>query len=254
MRWQQPRVRVRRVNEPAGTRLGPRLAALAAAISEGSRVADVGTDHGALPIWLARTGRAAFCLATEKDARLLARVSRPPDGAPWGGRLGYRAGDGLAAVRRSDGIDTVVLAGLGSKTIVGILEAPEAASLAPGRLVLQPRTDEALLRRWLSAHGWCLVLEQLTVERGRAHVTIAAEPGDDGALYRHPALSRSDLLAAGPLLVRARPPELLRAWGRQRDRLDAIVRAGGAGPAMARAERELARAERVLAVISRRGG
>ncbi|HEX4825178.1 MAG TPA: SAM-dependent methyltransferase, partial [Candidatus Polarisedimenticolaceae bacterium] len=62
--------------------LSPRLAALAAAIAPGSRVADVGSDHGLLPLWLARTGRAAFCLVTEKTEALLERVERPPAQAP----------------------------------------------------------------------------------------------------------------------------------------------------------------------------
>jgi tRNA (adenine22-N1)-methyltransferase len=242
------------VNEPAGRRLPPRLAAVAAAVTLGSRVADVGTDHGRLPLWLARTGSAAFCLATEKNAALLARVARPPGDAPWSERLGYRAGDGLAAVRPSDRIDTVILSGLGAGTILRILEAPGARRLALRRLIVQPRTDEALVRGWLSDHGWCPVSERLTAERGRLHVTIAAERGDDDAVYRHPALDRNDLLAAGPLLVSSRPPELASAWRAQVERLEAIARRGGSGAAMARAERELERARRIVAAISTRGG
>lgn len=242
------------MSEPAESSLPPRLAAVAAAVPAGSRVADIGADHGLLALWLARTGRASFCLATEKDAQRLARIARPPSEAPWAARLAYRAGDGLAAVRPSDAVDTVVLAGLGARTIVGILETPEAQRVSPTRLVLQPRTDGARLRRWLSSHGWHPVSELLTVERGRIHVTIAAERGGDAALYRHPALGRGDLLAAGPLLVRSRPAELTRAWTAQRDRLAAIARGGGSGPAMDRARRELARALRILEAISRPGG
>ena len=51
--------------------LSPRLAAIADAIEPGSRVADVGTDHGKLPLWLAASGRAAYCLATERNAILV---------------------------------------------------------------------------------------------------------------------------------------------------------------------------------------
>jgi tRNA (adenine22-N1)-methyltransferase len=234
--------------------LAPRLAAVAAAVCAGSRVADVGTDHGLLPLWLARTGRVAFCVATERDAGGLARVARPPADAPWADRLVYRAGDGLAALRPSDRVDTVILAGLGARTIVRILAAPGARPAAFERLILQPRTDEALVRRWLSVHGWRPVSEGLAVERGRRHLTLAAARGDDEAVYRHPTLDRNDLLVAGPLLVRARPPELARSWREQADRLEAIVRRDGSGASKARAERELARARRILAAISTRAG
>ena len=223
------------------TPLSPRLAALAAAIEPGSRVADVGSDHGLLPIWLAASGRAAFCLATEKSEVLLRRVARPPEAAPWASRLAYRAGHGLAAILPSDRIDTVVLAGLGGPVIVRALGAAGASgSLTTTRLVLQPRSELATVRRWLAEAGWRLVSERLTVERGRFHVTLAAERGDDAEQYRHETLSREDLYAAGPLLVRSQAAEVRRYWQLQRDRLASIPGEGRV------------RAERVLGAISMR--
>lgn len=233
--------------------LPPRLASLADAIEPAARVADVGTDHGRLPLWLARSGRVTFCLATEKDEARLRRAARPPADAPWARRLAYRAGDGLRAIRPADAVDTIVLAGLGGRTIVRLLGELPGARLAPRRLVLQPRTEEALVRGWLSAHGWALVRETLAAERGRLHTTLAAERGDDAGLYRHPELYRGDLLEAGPLLVRSRPDGLDRHWRAQRDRWAAIA-AGASGPAAGRARAGLARAERILTAISKRGG
>jgi tRNA (adenine22-N1)-methyltransferase len=222
------------------TPLSPRLAALASAIEPGSRVADVGSDHGLLPIWLAASGRAAFCLATEKSEVLLRRVARPPE-APWASRLAYRAGHGLSAVLPSDRIDTIVLSGLGGPAIVRLLGGAEAfGSQTTTRLVLQPRSEVARLRRWLSEAGWTLISERLTVERGRFHVTLAAERGDDAEQYRHETLSREDLYAAGPLLVRSQTAEVLRYWQLQRDRLASIPGEGRV------------RAERVLGAISTR--
>lgn len=233
--------------------LTPRLAAIAASIGRGRRVADVGSDHGQLALWLARSGRVAYCLATEKTPALLARVARPPASAPWAVLLAYRAGDGFAALNAADAVDTAVLAGLGGRSIVRILAARHAAATALTRLVLQPRSEEPTVRRWLSSHGWRPVAERLTPERGRTYLTIAAERGDDAGLYTHDVLSRADLLAAGPVLIRTRPPELKRLWSAHRSRLAAIVARGGLG-ASARVSADLARAERVLAAISRRAG
>jgi len=230
--------------------LSPRLAALACAIAPGSRVADVGSDHGLLPLWLAANGRAAYCLAVEKTEELLAGVARPPAGVSWAERLGYRAGDGLRAIHPDDRIDTIVLAGLGGRTIVQLLEAPGTASPDLKRLIVQPRSEPALVRRWLGDHDWRLVTEGLTEDHRRFHLTVAAERGAEAGLYDHATLSREDLLAAGPLLVRSRSGDLARAWRRERDRLASIVEGSGSGPSIERARSGLARALRVLASIS----
>lgn len=217
-------------------------------------MADIGTDHGALPLRLAESGRASFCVATELSAERLRRAARPPAGAPWAERIAYRFGDGLAAVRPEDRIDTVVVAGLGGRTIVRVLTAPDLALLAPARLVLQPRTEEAAVRAWLSRAGWRLAAERVSVERGRAHVTLVAALGDDGDLYRHDALGRDDLLAAGPHLVRSGEGAVEAWWRRERARLEAILARAAEGPSRARAVERHARALRVLATISRRAG
>ena len=218
--------------------LSPRLAALADAIEPGSRVADVGSDHGLLPMWLAASGTAAFCLATERTETQLRRVARPPDAASWASRLGYRAGNGLSAILPSDDIDTIVVAGLGGSSIVRLLSGTEAFGSRTTRLVLQPRSEVARVREWIAENGWALVSERLTLDRGRFHVTLAAERGDDQELYRHPTLSRDDLYAAGPLLVRSGAAEVLEYWRMQRDRLLSVSGDG------------LERAERILAAIS----
>ena len=230
--------------------LSPRLAALACAIAAGSRVADIGSDHGLLPLWLAASGRAAYGLAVERTEELLAGVARPPAGVSWAERLDYRAGDGLRAIRTEDRIDTIVLAGLGGRTIVQLLGAPETASPDLRRLVIQPRSEPSLVRRWLRDHGWRLATERLTEQCDRVHLTVAAERGADAGLYDHETLSREDLLAAGPLLVRSPSAEMGRAWRKERDRLASIVEGSGSGPSIERARSGLGRALRVLAAIS----
>ena len=85
-----------------------------------------------------------------------------------------------------DRIDTIVLAGLGgAHDRAGCWARLEPSARGRARLVLQPRSELARVRRWLAEAGWTLVSERLTVDRGRFHVTLAAERGDDAELYRH---------------------------------------------------------------------
>jgi tRNA (adenine22-N1)-methyltransferase len=233
---------------PSKRSLPARLAAVGALCPPGARLADVGSDHGLLPLALLAAGRASFALATERTRARAARIGRPPAGVPWEDRFAVRAGDGLAALRPEDALDTIVLAGLGGRSIVRILSGGRLPLLAPSFLVLQPCSEAAGLRTWLSANGWRPAEERLDSCRGRRHLTLRAEPGDDVHLYRDDQLSREDLLAAGPLLARSGGDEAVAAWRETLERLRRIVASPRLGPeSAARARTEMGRAERVLA-------
>jgi tRNA (adenine22-N1)-methyltransferase len=228
--------------------LRPRLAAVASLCPQATRLADVGSDHGRLPLALLASGRASFALATERTGARAERIGRPPTGAAWEARFAVRAGDGLAPLRPEDALDTIVISGLGGRSIVRILSGGRLPLLAPSFLVLQPCSEAAGVRAWLSANGWRPGEERLDACRGRRHVTLRAEPGDDAHLYRDDRLSREDLLAAGPLLARSGGDEVVAAWRETRERLRRILASPrlGAGTAI-RARTEMRRAERILA-------
>ena len=213
-----------------------------------ARLADVGSDHGLLPLALLASGGASFAIATERTRDRAARIGRPPRGAPWASRFVVRDGDGLAPLLPGDRLDTIVVCGLGGRSIVRILAGTGArlARLAPSVLVLQPRSEPALVRGWLLASGWRLTAERLDMDRGRRHLTLRAEPGDDDRLYRDAGLTRDDLLAAGPLLIRSGGADVVEAWRDTRERLRRILAAGTQGETADRARAELRRAERVL--------
>lgn len=150
-----------------------RLAAVAALVPPGSRVADVGTGHGLLALRLRASGRAAHCVATERNTRLLTEARRRAVDRLPGVEL--RAGDGLAALDPADRIDVVVLAGMGSRKMIRILADERLLRLAIRRLVLQPQCEAQRLRRWLADQGFGIVAESRSLERGRSYLVIAAE-------------------------------------------------------------------------------
>ena len=231
----------------SGNRLGPRLEAVAALVPRGARVADVGSGHGLLAAGLLERGTAAACIATERDERLLRelREARP---APLPPGLELRWGDGLAPLEPGDRIDVVVLAGMGARTIRGLLSDPRLALLGVRRLVLQPQTEHAALRRTLAMRGLGIVDERMARERGRYYVAIAAEPGVDPPAP-HPTLSDDDLLVAGPSLVRRGGPVMREFWTAQLGRAEAIARRAAGAASRERARTRVLRARRVLAAI-----
>ncbi len=231
-----------------------RLRAVAELVPRGSRVADVGSDHGLLPVLLLESGRAARCIATERDAaRLAALRGRLSSRGDPRDRLDLRAGDGLAALSENDRIDVVVVAGLGARSIVRILDTPALDALAPARLVLQPQTEPHLVRRFLVRRGFAIVDETLVRGSRRDHVVLAADPRGPAPPEPPPAgLTPDDVLEAGPVLLASGLPEVRAHWRRRAAAAKAILDGPAAGRGRRAALLALERALRILAHLRRR--
>jgi tRNA (adenine22-N1)-methyltransferase len=228
--------------------LDPRLAAVASFVPPGVRVADVGADHGRLAAALLRADVARSCVATEAGPRGLRRLRDCLGEHGLGARLQLRCGDGLAPLRPEDGLDVVVLAGLGGGSIVRILSSPRRAGLGIRRYVLQPATGAAQVRRWLCAHGLGRMDERLVEVRGRFHPVIAAEDGAALPLPPDlPDLDEDDVLEAGAPLLARRDPALVPYWRATLRRQRVILSEATPGRGRSEALRVAGVAERVLA-------
>ena len=152
--------------------LSERLLAIAQWIPPGSRVADIGTDHGYLPIWLLQHGCAAFIAACDVREGPLEHARRSAAQYGLQEKLSFRLGSGLSCVA-PDEIDTIVIAGMGGETILSILEASPWTNDARYTLLLQPMTKAEVLRPWLSEQGYVFLKERLGLEN-RTYFPIMA--------------------------------------------------------------------------------
>ena len=108
------------IMEQKQLQLQPRLQLLADMVPFNSRLADVGTDHGYLPVWLLQQGRIPFAIASDINPDPLehARQSAQEYGVDG---IDFRLCGGLDGIKPEE-VDTIVIAGMGSNTIVGILK------------------------------------------------------------------------------------------------------------------------------------
>lgn len=159
-------------------RLQPRLQCLADCVPEGTRLADVGTDHGYLPVWLLQNGRVASAIASDINAEPLEHARRTA--AEYGVTLDLRLCPGLDAVA-PDETDTVVIAGMGGETIIAILSAA-AWDWRGKTLLLQPMTKAELLRRYLAEHGFRIASERLVLDKGTIYPVLTVEAGESAPL------------------------------------------------------------------------
>lgn len=156
--------------------LTPRLQAIAEQVPQGARLADVGTDHGYLPVWLLCSGRVDSAIASDLREGPLNRSRETAQRFGAADRISFRLCDGLSAVRPGE-VDTVSIAGMGGETIVSILKAAPWTKNGT-LLLLQPMTGFAELRRWLQGNGYQIVSEHITCEGKRLYSILAVRGGE----------------------------------------------------------------------------
>ena len=155
--------------------LSPRLRLLADWVPPGARLADVGTDHAYLPVWLRLHGRAASAIACDLREGPLARARET--GRAWGADgIDYRLGDGLAVVSPEEA-DTIVIAGMGGENIAAILARAPWAADGRHTLLLQPQSRAEVLRAFLAENGYAIRREALVKDRGTIYPVMEAGGG-----------------------------------------------------------------------------
>lgn len=161
-------------------RLPPRLQRIAELVPQGARLADVGTDHGYLPVWLLQNGHIAHAIASDISAAPLEHARRTAAEYGVAERMTFRLCAGLDGIA-PDETDTVVIAGMGGETILAIL-ASAAWDWHGKTLLLQPMTKAELLRRSLAEHGLCIASERLVRDKGTIYAVIEAKAGQGAPL------------------------------------------------------------------------
>jgi len=159
-------------------KLGERLAAIAAMVPQGAKLADIGTDHAYLPIALLQAGKIDYAVAGEVNEGPYAAAKAMIEQYNLQGRIQLRLGNGLEVIYPGE-VDTVVVAGMGGSTIIDILSRYPATTRSLRRLILQPMTGGAAVRFWLRDNGWRIEDEELVIEQGHIYEIIAAIQGSE---------------------------------------------------------------------------
>ena len=151
--------------------LNERLSLIASLIRPGERVADIGTDHAYLPIFLRQSGKSSHVLACDIGEKPLAVAAENIKNCGCDG-IELRLCDGLDGIAE-DETDTVVIAGMGGECIAGIISRCGWLPGSGKRLLLQPMNSPEELRRAL-CHGFSLVSEHAVFVSGRGYTGLHA--------------------------------------------------------------------------------
>ncbi|ERT64871.1 class I SAM-dependent methyltransferase [Peptoniphilus sp. BV3AC2] len=138
---------------------------------KGKRMADIGTDHGLVPIFLIENKIVDYAIAADISKPSLQKAIDLAKEKNI--ELDARLGDGMEVLNPEDGIETVVIAGMGGVLIGEILSASEISKNV--RLILQPMQGARELRKYLFENGYEIIDEDVVFEDDRYFEIIVAE-------------------------------------------------------------------------------
>lgn len=154
--------------------LDDRLAICAEFVRNGSKLADIGTDHAYLPVWLAKNGKISSAIAADINPKPLQRGMNNIEKYEAGNLVSTRISDGLVSFS-SDDADDIVIAGMGAELIISIISKTPWLKQSSKRLILQPMTRAQLLREYLLKEGFEILKEKACEHNGKVYSVMAVE-------------------------------------------------------------------------------
>ncbi|WP_324824159.1 class I SAM-dependent methyltransferase [Sinanaerobacter sp. ZZT-01] len=146
-------------------KLSDRLQTIAENIHVGETIADIGTDHGLLPIFLYENAISPFVVLIDINEGPLQKAKKNIEQYTKNSNFDLRLGSGLEPLKSGE-VDVVVIAGMGGLLMCEILQKNLQKSKTYNKFVLQPRTAPEKLKKWLLLHGF-QVTDEILVREGR---------------------------------------------------------------------------------------
>ncbi len=156
------------------TNLDNRLCLCARFVRSGAKLADIGTDHAYLPVYLCRCGKCPTAIAADINPEPLKRGAETISAAGLDGRIKTRLSDGLKNIN-SDEADDIVIAGMGGELIAKIIGECSFAKDKSKRFILQPMTKSEYLIEWLCRNGYKITDRDCCEAANKCYTVILAE-------------------------------------------------------------------------------
>lgn len=175
-------------------KLSPRLRACAELVKHGARLADIGTDHAYLPIWLIQSGVISRAFASDINRGPLENARADAEKYGVSGSIEFLLADGLGGLCETDA-DTIVIAGMGGETIEKIITGANWHWGVEHSLILQPMSKQAELCRWLYENGFYIADERLVRDAGEIYRVMLVKRGKasmPGELELHAGRLKND--------------------------------------------------------------
>lgn len=199
-------------------KLSRRLDTIASFVPEGSRIADIGTDHGYIPIHLVREGKVKHAIAMDVRKGPLERAQAHIHEAGLEDRIEVRLSDGLLKLEKNQA-DCVVIAGMGGELIIHILEEGYDLWKDIPYWILSPQSDLDKVRQFLEKESFFIEKESMIKEEGKYYTVMGISRNSGNTM----AYDRNILYRYGKHLLESRDFVLLEFLLKEEEQLNRIL-------------------------------
>ena len=154
-------------------KLTPRLAAAASLVRGGGIVADIGTDHGYLPIYLFQSGKVTSAIAADIGKMPLKNAENSIKNYNLQDKITLRLSDGLREFSENE-VDEIVFAGMGGTLIAEKMAETPWVKNEKLHFIFQPQSRAEDLRQFLFENGFNINEEIATHEGRRIYIAFDA--------------------------------------------------------------------------------
>lgn len=204
-------------------KLSKRMKAAASMVTTGNVLADIGTDHGYVPIALVQRGRIPSAIAMDINKGPLEKAREHIVMCNLQDKIETRLSDGTKALTVGEA-DSILIAGMGGELVLHILREGEAVCHSAKELVLQPQSDVHKVREYLRNNGYAIVDENMIFEDGKYYPMMRAVPAPENKAWgklKPEAVTVCDLY--GPILLKCGNPVLRKYLVKQHRKLIDIL-------------------------------
>lgn len=158
--------------------LTKRLKRIASYVPKGNIVADVGTDHGYIPIYLVISGISPFVYAMDIRKGPLEKAKHNIQSYHIENSVETILSDGLKELGNRK-VDTLIIAGMGGMLIHKILTEEQDKLKDIAHLILSPHLDVEQVRRTVHQLGFYITQEDFIEEDGKFYPIINCKHGEE---------------------------------------------------------------------------
>lgn len=155
-------------------KLTDRLLKIASLVTKGKKVADIGTDHGYIPVYLLNKGHVDYAVLADVNKGPLENARKEVRHNNLIDKVDLRLGSGIEVLEVNE-VDEVIIAGMGGILIGELLEAKKQVAQSVDKLILQPMQAQNELRKYLLNNGYEILDEVLVKEDFRIYEIIVAK-------------------------------------------------------------------------------
>ncbi|MGE4283842.1 MAG: Nif3-like dinuclear metal center hexameric protein, partial [Clostridia bacterium] len=147
-------------------------------VPSNARVADIGTDHAYIPIYLLQNNISNYIIASDVRKGPIQKAQNNIKKYELLDKIEIRLGNGLEKIESNE-VDTVIIAGMGGLLISSILSDAGDILKITKRLILQPNTGQEEVRKWLVQNYYKIIDEELVEENDKIYNIMVAELGQE---------------------------------------------------------------------------